>query len=319
MKTLFTTLTLLLVVVFRGLCADYAANEGGVVVGAERLSEFRHLLEGRRVGVLANEKSRIAEGLLIDTLLASGVDVTLIFAPEGGFRNDGVERMRDSYMGIQVLTLTDLPKSNDVFRCDLIICDLQCSGVRSAAEVGALYRMMQVCATVDVPLLLLDRPNLNGGCVDGAIIEAPLRRGAEDLPLPLLYGMTLGELARMINGEGWLTGGIKCPLTVVPCEDYERGESGGESTVVPLSRGLCVEVPIVNERGEIDLSLLVAAYKKRNTTEEFFVGEEFDWQIGTSYVRDMIEMGYTAAEIESMWSADIERFCREREEYLIYE
>lgn len=291
------------------------ATEECVVVGVERLAEYRYLLEGRRVGVLANHTSRTAHTHTVDTLLASGVDVTLIFTPEGGFRGDGVERRRDAYLGIEIVELTQQPKSNDVFRCDLIVCDLQDEGVRCSQAIVALRRLMQTCADVGVPMLILDRPNPNGSRVDGAIIEEPLRRAGEDLPLPLVYGMTLGEVARMINGEGWLTGGVKCPLTVVPCLNYNR--LNNESSEV-LSQGLCVEVPIV-VGGEIDLSQVVKAYAERHSDEPFFIGEEFDIMIGASYVRDMVEMGYTAEETEAMWRGDVERFGEQRAKYLIYE
>lgn len=297
----------------------FAMAEGGerVVVGAERLADYSHLVDGRRVGVLANHTSRVGSAHLVDTLLANGVDVTVIFAPSDGFRGDGkVVKGRDSHLGVAIKTLRSAPKANDIFTCDVILCDLGSAGVRGA-ELVALYSMMGVCADLNIPLVVLDRPLKSGRVVDGPILEARYYTSSEMLPLPLVYGMTLGEVARMINGEGWLTDGVKCPLTVVPCVGYDDEQKCVESVGL-TARGLAVEVPIVNEMGEIDLSAVVEAYAARNAEEEFFVGEEFVRQIGASYIRDMVEQGYTAEEIEAMWRGDTERFSSLREQYLIY-
>lgn len=313
-KSRFLITFILLLLTEVGLSAE--VGEGSLVAGAARLPEYIHLLEGRRVGVLANHTSRIDDRHLVDTLLASGVDVQLIFAPEGGFRGDAVERHRDSYLGIEIITLRERPRTNDVFRCDVIVCDLQDEGLRTSLPLKALVRLMRVCGDIGVPLILLDNPNPRGSGVDGAIVEAPYRTSEEILPLPLLHGMTLGELARMINGEGWLAEGGKCPLTVVPCLNLNAHHN---DTSEVASCGLSLEVTIA-EGSNLDLSRVVEAYGGHKAgEEEFFVGDGFDRQIGASYVRDMIELGYTASEIESMWSGDVERFCAQREQYLIYE
>ncbi len=315
-------------------------GEGCVVVGAERLPEYIHLLEGRRVGVLANHTSRIGGRHLVDTLLASGVDVKLIFAPERGFRGDGVERHRDSYLGIEILTLRNSPRANDVYRCDVIVCDLQDVGIRTSSPLRALVRLMGVCADIGVPLLILDRPNPNGMYVDGAIVERQYRTSEDVLPLPLVHGMTLGELARMINGQGWLARGAKCPITVVPCIDYQR-TMHYELPVAPVpnlstpadvallpTRSLLEAFGVVPERGDsswesvvaekIDLQLVLLAWQSMDDKSQVDWAL-FDSVVGAGYVRDMIEMDYTASEIESMWSGDVERFLARREEYLIYE
>ena len=296
--------------------ASAQVGERGVA-GAERLSEYTHLLEGRRVGVLANHSSRVGSAHLVDTLLASGVDVTVIFAPADGFRGDGmVSKGRESHLGIAIKTLLAAPKANDIFACDVIVCDLHSTGMRGE-ELTALYRMMGVCADLEVPVVVLDRPVQGGRVVDGPIPESRYCASGDILPLPLVYGMTLGETARMINGEGWLAGGVKSPLTVVPCVGY-GDERERVDSVELISRGLAVEVSLVNEEGVIDLSAVVEAYANRNAEEEFFIGEEFCRQIGASYVRDMIELGYRAEEIYAMWRADAERFQSQREPYLIY-
>lgn len=210
-----------------------AQKEERVVVGAERIGDYIHLLEGHRVGVLTNHTGVVSKTThLVDTLVGRGVDVRVIFAPEHGFRGDRavgehVPSGRDAYTGIEVVSLYGAgrkPKANDVFGCDVVVADLQDVGVRFYTYLSTLYLMMQTCADVGVELVVLDRPNPNGMIVDGPIIEEQYRSFVGMLPIPVLHGMTLGELARMINGQGWLGEGRKCRLTVVPCLNYYRSE-----------------------------------------------------------------------------------------------
>lgn len=209
-------------------------------LGSERVAEYIHLLEGRRVGVLANHTAT-REGLpLVDTLLRSGIDVQLIFASRPGFEGadyaDGrFATSRDAYTGVEIVSLYGdkaAPRANDVFKCDVVVVDMVDVGVRTSPHLAVLYRTMQTCADVGVPMLLLDRPNPNDGIVDGPLPEEHLLASGALLPIPVVYGMTLGELARMINGEGWLKGGKRCALTVVPCLNYTRGEQY-HSTLAP--------------------------------------------------------------------------------------
>ena len=291
------------------------AEEGvRLICGAERLAEYSHLMEGRRVGVLANHASLVGNRHLVDTLLSCGVDVTVIFTPSDGFRGDGAPSGRDSYLGIPIKTLHSAPKANDVFGCDVVVCDLQDGGVRGSA-VEALYRTMGVCADLQVPVVVLDRPLDNKRVTDGAIPEQRYCTAYQIPPLPLVYGMTLGEVARMINGEGWLSGGSKCPLVVVPAVG---GTDASATPITIAARGVVVDVVISNERGEIDLSGVIKSYTESENRAEFFVGDEFNRHLGVSYARDMVEQGYTAPEIHTMWRPDIERFILKRAPYLIY-
>ena len=315
MKTLLITIAL----VMSSVAGCFAAQEvGSVVSGDERLPEYIHLLQGKRVGVLTSYTATVGGTHIVDTLLKSGVEIKRIFAPEGGFDEEKNMRPRNSYFGIEIVTLNQPPKANDVFACDVVVCDIQSIGTRECPSVVALGQMMQVCADIAVPLVVLDRPNPLGCEVDGAVVE-PKYRTEGELPLPLLYGMTLGELARMANGEGWLSGGAKCPLTVVPCIGYSHTNEVCSQSDVPAA-GLSEELPIVvaEQRG-VNLSPIVDAYRKCEKPEEFFVGEEFDRFMGVEYVSDMITLGYSAEEIRSMWRADVERFVAQRKAYLIYE
>ena len=375
------------------LTSAEAAESDSLVVGDCRLPEYIHLLEGKRVGVLANHTAVIGSTHLVDTLLHSGVDVKRIFAPEHGFRGtasagEHIASSRDAYTGIEIVSLygaNRAPKANDVFGCDVVVVDIQDVGVRFYTFLSTMYLMMQTCADVGVPMIVLDRPNPNGAYVDGPIIEEQYRSFVGVLPLPVVHGMTLGELARMINGEGWLHGGVKCELTVVPCLGYRRSMrydlpiapspnlptplsvalypslcyfegtsvSVGRGTDYPFEcyghpalqaefeftpeertgaknpphkgvtcKGVDMRVSSVEEvmMGGIDLGPVVEAYRQLAAVgERFFVGDFFEKLIGTRYVRDMIEMGYSADEIEAMWKDDVERFVVQRSQYLIYE
>lgn len=211
-----------------GLKAQNGAER--IVVGDERIADYVPLLEGKRVGVLTNHTAVIDGVHLVDTLTNLGVNVNIIFAPEHGFRGKGsagehIASSRDAYTGIEIVSLygsSYAPKANDVFRCDVIVVDIQDVGVRFYTYLSTMYLMMQTCADVGVPMVVLDRPNPNGMYVDGPIIKDEYKSFVGMLPIPIVHGMTLGEMARMINGEGWLDGGVRCNLTVVPCEGYKH-------------------------------------------------------------------------------------------------
>ena len=316
MKTLLITIVLLVSNVVGCLAAQ---EGGGVVVGAERLPEYIHLLQGKRVGVLTSRTAIIEGTHIIDTLLKSGVEIKRIFAPQRGFDGGKNDRLNNSYFGIEIVTLNQPPKANDVFACDVVVCDIQGDGVRDCSEVLALGWMMQVCADIAVPLVVLDYPNPMGRRVDGAILDSKYRTEGE-LPLPLLHGMTLGELALMTNGEGWLSGGVKCPLTVVPCIGYGCHCEEDVATLTYEISGVELTV-VVSGKDGIDLTRLIEAYRASAKPEEFIecCDGTLDSLMGVEYVDDMIELGYSSDEICSMWRADANRFEEQRKAYLLYE
>ena len=316
MKTLLITIVLLVSNVVGCLAAQ---EGGGVVVGAERLPEYIHLLQGKRVGVLTSRTAIIEGTHIIDTLLKSGVEIKRIFAPQRGIDGGKNDRLNNSYFGIEIVTLNQPPKANDVFACDVVVCDIQGDGVRDCSEVLALGWMMQVCADIAVPLVVLDYPNPMGRRVDGAILDSKYRTKGE-LPLPLLHGMTLGELALMTNGEGWLSGGVKCPLTVVPCIGYGCHCEEDVATLTYEISGVELTV-VVSGKDGIDLTRLIEAYRASAKPEEFIecCDGTLDSLMGVEYVDDMIELGYSSDEICSMWRADANRFEEQRKAYLIYE
>ncbi len=209
-----------------------------------RMDAYLHLLEGQRIGVVCNHTATIPSGAsgfthLIDTLIASGIDVAAAFGPEHGFRGDlpdgeKAEDGRDPRTGIPVYSLYGThkkPTAAQLEGLEAMVFDIQDVGVRCYTYLSTLMLVMEACAEQGLPLIVLDRPNPNGHLVDGPVLDPEaVRSFVGFLPIPLAHGMTLGELALMANGEGWLGGGysenpnpaVQCDLTVIPCEGWAR-------------------------------------------------------------------------------------------------
>ncbi|MFR9653729.1 MAG: DUF1343 domain-containing protein [Rikenellaceae bacterium] len=198
--------------------------------GAERLDIYLPQLEGKTVGLVVNQSSRVGEGHLLDTLLSLGVKVDRIFTPEHGFRGDAdagehVGDGRDSKSGLPIISLYGSNRratKEQLKGLDLIVFDLQDVGARFYTYISTLYYLMQECAKYNVAVMVLDRPNPND-YVDGPIITESLRSFVGALPIPILHGLTVGELAMMINGEGWV-GDEKVRLDVIPIKGWRHGD-----------------------------------------------------------------------------------------------
>lgn len=235
-----------LFVVFFGLLAcgsspaqqpDPAPAPGPVVVGANRTEAYFPLLKGKRFALVANATSVIfrdngGHTHLADSLVTAGLGPIKVFTPEHGFRGmaDAGEEVSDSVDRATGLPLVSLyganrkPQPEQLEGLDLVVFDIQDLGVRFYTYIATLQLVMEACAEAGVPVLVLDRPNPNADFVDGPIME-PENRGFLGLaPVPLAYGMTIGEYARMLNGEGWLEGGRQADLTVIDLEQYRREE-----------------------------------------------------------------------------------------------
>ena len=199
-----------------------------VITGAERTGLYLPMLQGKRVGVVTNNTGMIGNTHLVDSLVAFGVNVKTVFAPEHGFRGDAdaganVSTYKDSKTGIDVISIYGSnvkPKAADIKALDIVVFDIQDVGLRYYTYLSSMHYVMEACAENGVELIVLDRPNPNGFYVDGPILEKKHVSFVGMHPIPTVHGMTLGELARMINGEGWLPGGERCRLTVVPCLGY---------------------------------------------------------------------------------------------------
>jgi uncharacterized protein YbbC (DUF1343 family) len=189
------------------------AQSPRIIPAAERVNVYVPLLKGKRVGVFSNQTSMVGNVHLIDTLKSLGVNITVIFSPEHGFRGtadagEKVGNMKDPKTGIEVISLygaTRKPKAEDLAKADLLIFDIQDVGVRFYTYISSLQEFMEACFENSKPLMLLDRPNPNGHYVDGPVLEAPFKSFVGMQPVPIVYGMTMAEYGMMIAGEGWLS------------------------------------------------------------------------------------------------------------------
>ena len=204
-------------------------NVNRVIVGAESTSEYFPLLKNKRIGVFTNHTGRVGEEHLVDLLHRSGFNIVTIFSPEHGFRGnaDAGERVNDDIdtkTGIPIYSLykskTGKPSKNQMQKLDIIIVDIQDVGLRFYTYYISMYKLMDACAENDKKMILLDRPNPNGFYVDGPILDMKYKSGVGYLPIPVVHGMTLGELAQMINGEKWLPNKQVCKLEVLKCKNY---------------------------------------------------------------------------------------------------
>lgn len=200
--------------------------------GADQIDKYIQLLDGKRVGIIVNQTSRVGQQQqhLLDTLLSLKVDIQKIFTPEHGFRGDAdagehVDDERDSKSGLPIVSLygsNRRPSSEQLKDIDLLIFDIQDVGARFYTYISTLYYIMQSCSTEGIELIVLDRPNPND-YIDGPIITPENISFVGALPIPILHGLTVGELAQMINGEGW-SGEKKVDLTVIPISGWKHGD-----------------------------------------------------------------------------------------------
>jgi len=208
-----------------------SADQNPLRSGAEQMNRYLPLLVGKQIALVANHSSLVGGKHLVDTLLASGIErnqIVKVFAPEHGFRGDQaagvqIEDGTDPLTGIPVASLYGShykPEPEDLQGIELLIFDLQDVGTRFYTYISTLHYVMEACAENNIPLLLLDRPNPNGAYVDGPVLDTAFRSFVGMHPIPVVYGLTIGELSGMINGEGWLARGARCEVTVIPCEGY---------------------------------------------------------------------------------------------------
>ena len=201
-------------------------QETRIIVGAEQMNRYLPLLKEKRVGILANHSAVINNTHMVDTLLSLGINVKFIFSPEHGFRGDNFYGDEDPKTGIPIVTIYGgekvAPPDSILNQLDVVVYDIQDVGLRFYTYLAAMYHMMEACARNNVPLIILDRPNPNGHYVDGPIVdlENHYNRYVGCIPIPVVHGMTLGEMAEMINGQKWLNNGVQCNVTVITCLNY---------------------------------------------------------------------------------------------------
>lgn len=208
-------------------------TQAQTITGASRTQEYIPFLKGKRIGLVVNSGSRIGDQYLPDTLLKMGVQVKKIFAPEHGFRktSDAGEKFSnftDSVTGLPVISLYGkhfMPDSTDLADLDLIIFDLQDVGVRFYTYLATLHCVMKSCSHWGKSLWVLDRPNPNGAFIDGPVLDSSFHSLVGMHPIPVLYGMTIGEYARMIKGENWIEEKKPCRLEIITLSHYRHDQN----------------------------------------------------------------------------------------------
>lgn len=323
---------------------------------------------GGGVAVVGNQTSIVGTTHLVDTLLACGIHVTKIFCPEHGFRGTAaagahIDNSTDPKTGLPIISLygkNKKPTPEQMADVDYVVFDLQDVGCRFYTYLSTLHYVMEACAERGIPLIVLDRPNPNGHMLDGPVLDTATCRSFVGMhPVPVVYGMTIGEYAQMINGEGWLANHARCDLTVVPMQGYDRhgfyplpvppSPNLRTAQAVALYPSLCffegtncgvgrgTDYPFewvtygtdtldlrsysVGEENPdlIDLWPLMEMYRRVPKGKFFLKSNFFEKLAGTTELRHQIEAGMDENEIRATWQPGLERFKEIRKKYLIYQ
>jgi len=214
------------------LVATIGMVRAQVIPGAENTASYLNKLRGKKIGLVAHQASIIKTPAgtkhLVDVFLENGITLQGVYAPEHGFRGtaDAGEKIKDgkdAETGLSIYSLygeNRKPKPEQLQGIELMVFDLQDVGVRFFTYLSTLHYIMEACAEQGIPLLVLDRPNPNTHYIDGPVLEAAHKSFVGMHPVPIVYGMTIGEYAQMINGEKWLAKGLQCQLEVIPIKNY---------------------------------------------------------------------------------------------------
>ncbi len=212
-------------------------QESSIIVGANKTSTYLPLLKGKKVGIITNQSGLIFKTKehhkdrsthIVDSLLKLQVDIQRVYSPEHGFRGTvdagkKVKDGKDSKTGLPIISLygkNKKPTQEQLEGIDILLFDIQDVGVRFYTYISTLTYVMEAAAEKGIPLIVLDRPNPNAHYIDGPTLEPEHSSFLGMHPIPLVYGMTIGEYAKMVNGERWLTDGIQCEITVIPLENW---------------------------------------------------------------------------------------------------
>lgn len=214
------------------------------------MNQYLPLLQNKSVGIVGNQSSLIAKTHLVDSLLSLNVKIHSVFSPEHGFRGEAdageyISDEKDAKTGLKIVSLyakNKKPRKEQLAGIDIMVFDIQDVGVRFYTYISTLHYVMEACAENNIPLIVLDRPNPNGHYVDGPVLNLKFQSFVGMHPVPIVHGMTIGEYAKMINGENWLPNNLTCELTVIPCQNYSHDTS--YSLPVPPSPNLRSDVSI---------------------------------------------------------------------------
>ncbi|WP_289292280.1 MULTISPECIES: DUF1343 domain-containing protein [unclassified Bacteroides] len=220
---------ILFIVILAFITLHCQAKQSRVIVGAEQTNDYLPILKNKRIAIFSNHTGMVGNKHLLDVLLENKINVVAIFSPEHGFRGnvdagEHVSSSVDQKTGVPILSLYDgqlgKPSEDSMRKFDLLIVDIQDVGLRFYTYYASMVRLMDACAEYNRKMLILDRPNPNGHYVDGPILDMKYKSGVGWLPIPVVHGMTLGELALMVNGERWLPASRICDVTVIKCKNY---------------------------------------------------------------------------------------------------
>lgn len=201
--------------------------------GADQPGAYLPLLHGKNIGIVANQTSIKGDLHIVDFLIENKVSLKKVFSPEHGFRGkasagEKVNSSIDEKTGLPIVSLygnNKKPKAEQLKDLDLVIFDIQDVGARFYTYISTMTYVMEACAENNIPLLILDRPNPNGYYVDGPVLKKGFESFVGLHPVPIVHGMTVGEYAQMLNGEGWLKNKVKCKLQIVKCKNYDHKTS----------------------------------------------------------------------------------------------
>jgi len=345
-------------------CVILENDPQGLHTGAEdfMLSPSVFAVYGRRVAVVANQTSIVGTTHLVDTLLSAQVHVTKIFCPEHGFRGKAeagarVDNSTDPRTGLPIVSLygkNKKPTAEQMADIDLVIFDLQDVGCRFYTYLSTLHYVMEACAESQIPLIVLDRPNPNGHYIDGPVLEPAQRSFVGMHPVPVVYGMTIGEYANMINQEGWLKDSLCCDLTISKMRNYRRDSIYPlpvapspnlrnqhaialypslcllEGTTVSVGRGTPWPFEVIGSgKDTLDLRHVevpsyfdlhyIRAMMQRTPRGQFFLKNNFfDKLAGTSTLRQQLQEGWSDEQIRASWQPALDHFKTIRKKYLLY-
>jgi uncharacterized protein YbbC (DUF1343 family) len=226
--------SLLVLFIASAICCNTPRNAGAsadnkmIITGADQTQLYLPYLQGKRIGILGNQTTIIGKTHLVDSLKSLGIRIVKVFGPEHGFRGNASAGVRvndeiDSTTKISIVSLYGpkrKPSKEDLSNVDLMIFDVQDVGCRFYTYINVLADIMEACAENNKELLILDRPNPNGYFVDGPVLDMKLKSGIGKFPIPITHGMTIGEFAKMINGEGWLPNKLQCRIRIIPVANY---------------------------------------------------------------------------------------------------
>jgi uncharacterized protein YbbC (DUF1343 family) len=274
-----------------------------IITGADQTNQYLPLLKDKRVGVLANPTTIIGNKHLADSLPSLGIQIVKIFGPEHGFRGNAsngtkVKDEKDPTTGIKIISLYGKkrkPSAEDLADVDIMVFDIQDVGCRFYTYINVLRDVMEACAEHQKELIILDRPNPNGYLVDGPILDMKLKSGIGQFPIPIAHGMTVGEFAQMINGEGWLPNGLQCKLKVIPVANYRHDME----YVLPVKPS-----PNLNTQQSIMLYPSMCLFE--GTILNYGRGTQFPFTVlGSPLFKDKYPFSFTPVSIQGMSESPI--------------